>query len=98
MLGVGFTELPRHVLVEHARDESLIGDAFSKSALLESIEILGRDPDIDATVLLEGRGCVLLVSRHLRLAIRYRPPLAGLDGIEQLLFVLLELAHSEPPR
>jgi hypothetical protein len=84
--------------MKNAGDESLVGDTFSKSALLESVEILGRDSDVDTPVLLKGRCCVLLVAGNLGLAIRYRPPLSGLDGIEQLFLVLLEFAHSEPPR
>jgi hypothetical protein len=42
-----FLESTGHVLVQHARDEGLVGDALEESPLLDRLQILTGDADVD---------------------------------------------------
>ena len=43
------------VLVQHARDEGLVGNALFQGTLLEGFEVLAGDANVDAPVLAKGR-------------------------------------------
>ena len=65
MLGAFFPKAPGYVLVKYARNQGLVRDSLLERSFLQRIKVLARDPDIDASVLLEGRSRIILKTSNL---------------------------------
>src|SRR5580765_2301919 len=88
-------ESPRGVLVQEARDQRLVGEAFLERSLLDRLQILGRNPNVEAAIFLEGRLRSATVSAQASFGRARRPPLAAVNGVEKFLLVSFKL-HDRP--
>ena len=88
-------ESPGGVLVQEARDQRLVGEAFLERSFLDRLQILGRNPNVEAAIFLEGRLRSATVSAQASFGRARRPPLAAINGVEKFLLVSLKL-HDRP--
>src|SRR3954469_16919376 len=88
-------EATGRVLVQQARDQRLIRQAFGERPLLNRLGVLARQADVQPSVLLERRLCVAGEARSFALAATGGLPLARFDGLEQLLLFGVNLHRPD---
>src|SRR4051812_31492545 len=91
-------EAASRVLVQQARDQRLIRQAFRQRPLLDRLQVLARQANVQASVLLERRLCIAREARSFALTATGGLPLAPFDGLEQLLLVRVSLHDRTPHR
>src|SRR5688572_14799458 len=91
-------EATSRVLVQQAGDQRLIWQALGERALLNSLQILARQPDVQPPILAERGLRVARVPGALALAALRGLPFATLDRLEQVLFVSVHLHRRTPHR
>src|ERR671919_389919 len=97
----GFSDLLEpagRVLVQEARNQRLIGQAFRERSFLDGLQVLARESNVQPPILAERGLRVASVPRSLTLPTAGGLPLATLDRVEQFFFVSVHLHRPTPHR